>query len=83
MAVNRKSTKSRILGLDSSRRRLNSSKTINEITYYSLADVESVVAAVLSEVSSDLNPLPIKKTLVACRLMLDKFAQYIMNGDIR
>ena len=33
MAVNRKSTKSRILGLDSSRRRLNSSKTINEITY--------------------------------------------------
>lgn len=53
MAVNRKSTKSRILGLDSSRRRLNSSKTIDEITYYSLADVESIVAAVLSEVSSD------------------------------
>jgi hypothetical protein len=53
MAINRKSTKSRLLGLDSSRRRLNSSKTIDEVTYYSLADVESVVAAVLSEVSSD------------------------------
>lgn len=53
MAINKKSTKSRILGLASSRRRLNSSKTIDEVTYYSLADVESVVAAVLSEVSSD------------------------------
>lgn len=53
MTINGKSTKSRILGLASSRRRLNSSKTIDEVTYYSLADVESVVAAVLSEVSSD------------------------------
>ena len=55
MTMNKKtgSTKSRLLGLDSSRRKLNSSKTIDEVTYYSLADVESVVAAVLSEVSSD------------------------------
>ena len=55
MAMNKKNgtTKSRLLGLDSSRRKLNSSKTVDEVTYYSLADVESVVAAVLSEVSSD------------------------------
>ena len=55
MTMNKKtgSTKSRLLGLDSSRRKLNSSKTVDEVTYYSLADVESVVAAVLSEVSSD------------------------------
>lgn len=53
MAINKKSTKSRVLGLASSRRRLNSSKTVDEVTYYSLGDVESVVAAVLSEVSSD------------------------------
>lgn len=48
-----KATKSRLLGLDSSRRKLNSSKTVDEVTYYSLADVETVIASVLSEVSSD------------------------------
>lgn len=49
----RKATKSRLLGLDSSRRKLNSSKTVDEVTYYSLADMETVIASVLSEVSSD------------------------------
>lgn len=48
-----KSSKSRLLGLDSNRRKLNSSRTVDEVTYYSLADVESIIAAVLSEVSSD------------------------------
>lgn len=49
----RKPTKSRLLGLDSSRRKLNSSKTVDEVTYYSLADVESVIATVLETVSED------------------------------
>lgn len=49
----RKPTKSRLLGLASSRRKLNSSKTVDEVTYYSLADMESVIAAVLNQVSED------------------------------
>ena len=35
------------------RRNLNSSKKIDEVTYYSLADVETVIEAVLSELSAD------------------------------
>jgi len=55
MAMTKKpaSSKSKLLGLNSSRKKLNSSKTVDEVTYYSLADVEAIAASILSEVSAD------------------------------
>ena len=44
------------LNLNSSRdqdQNLNSSKTIDEITYYSLEDVETIIEAVLNEMAAD------------------------------
>lgn len=44
------------LNLNSSRKEdqnLNSSKTIDEITYYSLEDVETIIEAVLNEMAQD------------------------------
>ena len=41
------------LNLNSSMQNLNSSKTIDEITYYSLEDVETIIEAVLNEMAQD------------------------------
>ena len=41
------------LNLNSSKQNLNSSKTIDEITYYSLEDVETIIEAVLNEMAQD------------------------------
>ena len=41
------------LNLNSSKQNLNSSKTIDEITYYSLEDVETIIEAVLNEMVQD------------------------------
>lgn len=41
------------LNLNSSKQNLNSSKTVDEITYYSLEDVETIIEAVLNEMAAD------------------------------
>ena len=41
------------LNLNSSKQNLNSAKTIDEITYYSLEDVETIIEAVLNEMAQD------------------------------
>lgn len=48
------SAKKTLLKLDSSKQTsLDSSKRVDEVVYYSLADVETVIQAVLSEMASD------------------------------
>lgn len=57
MAKNKKASvgaKRTLLKLDSSKKsRLNSSRTVDEVTYYSLNDVETIVQSVLAEMASD------------------------------
>lgn len=49
-----KTTKRKLLKLDSSKKsRLNSSKEIEGTVYYSLEDMEVVIQAILAELSSD------------------------------
>lgn len=50
-----KNSKRKLLKLDSSKKgtKLNSSKDVEGVTYYSLEDVEIVIQAVLAELSSD------------------------------
>lgn len=45
--------KRKILRLDSSKRKLNSSKEVEGVTYYSLEDVETIAQVILSELASD------------------------------
>ena len=53
MAKNAKKSLLRLNLNSSKKRNLNSSKTIDEITYYSLEDVETIIEAVLNEMAQD------------------------------
>lgn len=52
--MRKKTTKRKLLKLDSSKKsKLNSSKEIEGTVYYSLEDVEVIIQTILSELSSD------------------------------